>query len=125
MNNSTASHGRTSMKPSELLTKAKAVIADPKHWAQGWYAKDAKGQSVGPRKPDAVCWCSLGALEKVAYEEDTYKTCLAATGYLFKVSAECGYIGIPYFNDNSSHEAVMKAWDKAIKLAKEEENENR
>ena len=36
------------MKPSELLTKAKAVIADPKHWAQGWYAKDAEGQSVGP-----------------------------------------------------------------------------
>ena len=32
------------MKPSELLTKAKAVIADPKHWAQGQYAKDAKGQ---------------------------------------------------------------------------------
>lgn len=31
------------MKPSELLVKAKAVIADPKHWTQGWYAKTAKG----------------------------------------------------------------------------------
>ncbi len=109
------------MKPSELLTKAKAVIADPKHWTQGWYAKDAEGQPVGPRESYAVCWCSLGALDKVAHEENTYKTCLAATGYLFEASAECGYIGIPYFNDNSSHEAVMRAWDKAIKLAKEDE----
>ena len=33
------------MKPSELLIKAKAVIADPKHWTQGWYAQDAKLKS--------------------------------------------------------------------------------
>ena len=31
----------------------------------------------------------------------------------------------PDFNDNSSHEAVMKAGDEAIKLAKEDKNENR
>ena len=38
---------------------------------------------------------------------------------------EYGYSGITDFNDNSSHETVMKAWDKAIKLAEEEEDENR
>ena len=109
------------MKPSELLTKAKAVIADPKHWAQGFYAKDAKGQTLLPCNPDAVCWCSVGALEKVAYEEDTYSTRFAATKCLFEVSAEYGYSGITDFNDNSSHKAVMKAWDRAIELAKEAE----
>ena len=109
------------MKPSELLTKAKAVIADPKHWTQGWYAKDAEGQPVGPRKSYAVCWCSLGALDKVAHEENTYSTHSTTAGYLDVVSVECGYSGIPDFNDNSSHEIVMKAWDKAIKLAKEDE----
>jgi len=113
------------MKPSELLTKAKALIADPKHWAQGFYAKDSKGHDVGPAKPHAVCWCSLGALNKVAHEESIYSARFAATRYLSKVVDECGYRGIPDFNDSSSHEAVMKAWDKAIKLAKEEENENR
>ena len=30
----------------------------------------------------------------------------------------------PDFNDNSSHKVVMRAWDKAIKLAKEDKNEN-
>ena len=108
------------MKPSELLIKAKAVIADPKHWAQGWYAKDAEGQPVGPRKSYAVCWCSVGALEKVAHEENTHDTHSTTARYLFDVSAECGY-DIIDLNDNSSHEAVMRAWDKAIKLAKEDE----
>ena len=108
------------MKPSELLTKAKAVIADPKHWTQDVYAKDAKGQSTGPSTPDAVCWCSLGALHAVAHEENTYNTRFAATRYLARVSAECGYSDVSDFNDNSSHETVMRAWDKAIKLAKED-----
>ena len=109
------------MKPSELLTKAKAVIADPKHWTQGWYAKDAEGQPVGPRKSYAVCWCSLGAFGKVAHEENTYSTHSTTAGYLDVVADEYGYSGIPDFNDNSSHETVMRAWDKAIKLAKEDE----
>ena len=109
------------MKPSELLIKAKAVIADPKHWTKGWYAHNAEGQDVGPAEPDAVCWCSLGALHAVAHEENTYNTRLTAAGYLDKVSAECGYTSTHSFNDNSSHETVMKAWDEAIKLAKEDE----
>ena len=112
------------MKPSELLIKAKAVIADPKHWTQDVYAKDAEGQVTKTLSPDAACWCSLGALEKVAHEENTYSTHLTAAEYLDVVADECGY-GITDFNDNSGHGIVMRAWDKAIKLAKEDENENR
>ena len=112
------------MKPSELLTKAKAVIADPKHWTKGSYAKDAKGHSTGPAKSNAVCWCSAGALKKVAHEEGTYSTRLMTARYLAEVADDCGYSGIPGFNDGSSHEIVMKAWDKAIQLAKEDEDED-
>ena len=109
------------MKPSELLIKAKAVIADPKHWTQDVYAKDAKGHHTGPSTPDAVCWCSLGALKKVAHEENANGACFAATEYLAVVSDEFGCSSIPDLNDHSSHETVMKVWDKAIKLAKEDE----
>ena len=109
------------MKPSELLIKAQAVIADPRRWTQDVYAKDAEGQVTKTLSPDAVCWCSLGALEKVAHEENANGACFAATEYLAVVSEECGYSGISDFNDNSSHEVVMKVWDEAIKLAKEDE----
>lgn len=110
------------MKPSELLTKAKALIADPKHWTKGRYAIDAEGLNVGPGTSKAVCWCSVGAIEKVTHEEGVTDTRFKATQYLAQVSAKCGYSGIPDFNDNSSHKIVMEAWDKAIKLAKEDEN---
>lgn len=33
--------------------------------------------------------------------------------------------GIAAFNDTHTHEEVTAAWDEAIKLAKEDENENR
>ena len=108
------------MKPSELLIKAQAVIADPRRWTQDVYAKDAEGQVTKTLSPDAACWCSLGALEKVAHEENTYITRLTAAGYLAVVSDKYGYSGITDLNDNLSHETVMKAWDKAIKLAKED-----
>lgn len=113
------------MKVSEFLAKAKTLIADPKHWTQGFYAQDAQGQAVGPAQPHAVCWCSVGVLSKVAHEENAYDARFAAARCLFDVSEECGYDGVTDFNDNSSHETVMKAWDKAIKLAKEDEDENR
>lgn len=109
------------MKPSELLVKAQAVIADPEHWTQDWYARDAKGHHTGPSTPEAVCWCSIGAIDKVAHEEVIYSTRLMVEGYLARVADDCGYSDIPDFNDNSSHEAVMKAWDEAIRLAKEDE----
>ena len=109
------------MKPSELLIKAKAVIADPKHWTQGWYAHNADGFDVGSCEPEAVCWCSVGALDKVAHEEGAVDARFEAASYLFKVADEFGCSDIPDLNDHSSHETVMKAWDKAIKLAKEDE----
>ena len=113
------------MKPSEFLIKAKAVIADPKHWTQGWYAHNADGFDVESCNPEAVCWCSVGAINKVAHEEGVSDTRFKATQYLAQMAEECGYIGISDFNDNLSHEAVMREWDEAIKLAKEDENENR
>jgi hypothetical protein len=42
------------MKPSELL-------ADPKFWTKGAYARDNKGQTCDVRSPEAVCWCMVGA----------------------------------------------------------------
>ena len=110
------------MKPSELLIKAKAVIADPKHWTQGWYAHNADGFDVESCNPEAVCWCSVGAIDKVVHEEGVSDTRFKATLYLAEMAGEFGCSSIPDLNDHSSHETVMKAWDRAIKLAKEDEN---
>lgn len=106
------------MKTSEMLEKAKAVIADPSHWTQGWFAKDAAGRDTFSLRSDAVCWCSMGALNKAGF---------GPWGETFAIAFEAALVEIGYdggiasYNDNHTHEEVMKVWDRAIQLAKEDE----
>lgn len=110
------------MKPSELLTAAKAVIADPKHWTQNAFARDAAGNSACAANPGAVCFCALGAMDRAASNS------LHLTNWSVKADAELhlrhaavsirrdyGPAGI---NDDTDHPTVMKMFDTAIELAK-------
>lgn len=106
------------MKTSEMLEKAKAIIADPSHWTQGWFAKDAAGNDTFSLRSEAVCWCSMGALNKAGF--GPWGECFAP---VFEVALmEAGHTqGMASYNDTHTHEEVMKVWDRAIQLAKEDE----
>ena len=104
------------MKISEKLEAAKALIADPKNWTQDTYARDVHGEPTSPESMDAVCWCSLGALKKT----DSY---LEGAGLLLRsISGVSKHPFIPSFNDTRTHEEVMAMWDRAIELAKSDED---
>lgn len=105
------------MKQSEILIKAKGLIDTPEKWTQGEFARSEKGLSVQPTSPRATCFCSVGAIRKIG-------------------SRGCGGVHISYdllsgvmggsvinFNDTHTHAEVMAAWDEAIKIAREKENE--
>lgn len=47
-----------------ILTGARALLDSPEKWTREVLARDANGGKVGIRSPDAVCYCSLGALTK-------------------------------------------------------------
>jgi hypothetical protein len=53
------------MTALEALKRIRKLLADPKSWKQGTYAKDAKGNTVQPTDPKATCWCLVGAARKV------------------------------------------------------------
>lgn len=42
--------------------KAWELIADPKRWTQGWFARNASGHQVASCADDAACWCFFGAV---------------------------------------------------------------
>lgn len=48
----------------QLLTEARALIADIKHWTQLELA-NGDGGSLWPNDKKATCWCGDGALRKV------------------------------------------------------------
>lgn len=51
------------LKPSEVLDKAADLITPEGAWTQGYFARVAPGgNSIGPREPNAACWCAFGAV---------------------------------------------------------------
>jgi hypothetical protein len=52
-----------------VLTCAEALIRSPGRWTRGAYARRADGRAVDVLHPDAVCWCAVGAVLRVAEDE--------------------------------------------------------
>ncbi len=85
---------------SQVLPVVQALqqlLADPRCWTQGAFARDSMGLSVGPCYPDACCWCLSGGINKVDLNHDhrklIAKLLLAALPY---VSALTAYNDAPH-----------------------------
>ena len=113
------------MTPKEVLIAAKAVIADEKRWIKRQLAVDSRGVAAHVGGEAAVCFCAVGAIERVAYmnpkarPNDVTQEDLAsfrATLALQSVVKGLGHNAIHLFNDNvlTKHSDVMAAFDKAI-----------
>ena len=52
----------------QIVARARQIIADPKHWAQGDYAVFKNGNPAEPHYQRAYRFCAVGALNRAAYE---------------------------------------------------------
>jgi hypothetical protein len=97
------------MTPLETLKAARALITDPAKWTQGAQARDKRGQPFSTHNDNAVCWCALGAIEKVAdpYSEEAYE----AAKKLRSISPNGT---VSDFNDTHTHVEVLALFDAAI-----------
>ena len=106
------------MKTSKFLLTAKKFIDAPEKWTQGSDARTEDGIGVSARSIRAVCYCSVGALQKlhdpIDFYDDTNRHEMAAYKYLRIAMRNRN---IAEFNDCHTHAEVMAAWDKAIQLA--------
>lgn len=97
----------------QLLEQGKDLIADPKCWTQAAFARDWDDCGVRSCSPDAVRWCTAGAVLKVRDPPDQITK--EANWLLDRAMDGCAV----EFNDTHTHEEVMAAWDRAIYLAKQ------
>lgn len=102
------------MKPSEVLRKARALIEKPERWTKGWFSRDADGAEVSSSNQEAVCWCSVGAIWHAVGND--YQGLYAARAFLAEAIDDDD---VTKWNDRSTHEAVVAAFDRAIALAEE------
>ena len=103
---------------AQILKEARELLSSESRWTQGVIARDVIGVPVGAESDEAVCYCSLGAIDKVAGYQDAYSgNC--ATRKLQQVLQG----SVISFNDKQGrkHSEVLAAFDAAISLAEEEE----
>ena len=111
---------------SYTLAQARALIADPKHWAKHVSARNAENQKTGIYEPDAVCFCASAAVLRVSRTaKDPYllaTVCLRILDThardLARHSKNAGRWSCDTvsFNDNdlTTHEEILDLFDRAI-----------
>ncbi len=107
------------LSAADILSKAADLIEPPGAWTQFARGRDAKGIWEQPRSPKAVCWCIVGALERVDPTEypDEYRH--PALKYVAKVVRRANP---SHWNDgiNRKQRQVVAALRKAADLARAE-----
>lgn len=99
------------MRVSEQLRAAKALIADPKNWTRGAFARSAFDNVIGPETEGACKWCAVGALYKVG---DVHGR---AGNLLWDAAAKIGRGHPALVNDELGHATVLRMFDLAIAKA--------
>lgn len=96
----------------DLLKRARERISAPERWTKGGYAKDAKGFSVAPDAPEAVCWCASGAVKAESPDGDELYDIRGALS--LHISGITN--GIPRFNDapSTTHADILALFDRTI-----------
>lgn len=103
-------------KVRQILQEARNLIAAG--WTKGTFARNADGQAVPNDSKSAQCFCTIGAIRRVAdHGSEPLGPYLEA---VVAVRQAAGTRNIPSWNDNSNRtkEEVLEAFDKAIKSVK-------
>lgn len=96
------------MDKKDVLIAARELISEESRWTKGEAARSKDGSSVDPNSPLAVCWCAVGAIEKIA-GLNTLAFWHAQDSLRMK-----SRINIAEYNDKHSHKRVLALFDRAI-----------
>lgn len=106
----------------ETLEAARALLA--RGWTQNVCARNEKGEGVGSRAPEAVCWCALGAINAVTSSSFEGAAVRAAVyqAILDSVRSRHPFLDLSGWNDrpNRTQEEVLELFDAAIARLKSE-----
>ena len=97
----------------QIVEKARALIADERHWCRGELARDVNGVGVCPTADSAMKRCGLGALITAAYQitnehRGAHDLAIQALRPLY------GSATVVHVNDIRGHAAVLALFDEVI-----------
>lgn len=97
-----------------IIERARALIATPQTWTQGEFARDANGQPVNWRSPDAVQFCLWGALNRAAYEMTGNKRQSIPLADHAAAALRNGRTSLSGVNDRGTHIDVLRLFDRYL-----------
>ncbi len=103
----------------KLLRNARWRIADVVHWTTGYFARDNEGVPVASWRPEATCWCLLGAMNW-AYDCGHAGISFVERDQALNLLASVCPEGMADVNDDLGHAAVLDRLDRAILKATKE-----
>jgi hypothetical protein len=107
----------------KLLIEARERIADPAHWTQNAFARNALGEETDAGSPHAESWCAKGSLMRsiMTYGCTVYVQASEALERAVSGWGHCGRDAVFNMNDTSTHAEVVAAFDRAIAPYNQEE----
>lgn len=85
----------------------KELLCDESRWTKGSFAKDSFGKSTNSFAENAVCWCLVGAINKI-YRENSSK--IVNKVCIKLIDPDSDWLSLAHFNDDPSiaYKDVMK-----------------
>ena len=102
-----------------VLTAARTIVADPARWCAYPHALDADGLKCEGRASYAMRWGALGALDRIAAEEDAAQDSIGNAITLMNQAAgklSGGGLATAWvLNENAGHATTVGMFDQALK----------
>ncbi|RWJ03413.1 hypothetical protein [Mesorhizobium sp.] len=95
----------------EIVEGMIELFDNPEKWVRDDFAYNAKGYTVTPTSPTAICWCLQGAADRIAgepiFSDDDFATERWDLRQEIKDAFEAelkpqGYVGMVHFNDDEN-----------------------
>lgn len=94
----------------ETLVQARDLLSNPARWTQGMLAGDESNNQVAVNSLDAVCWCAIGACNKVSGNLSEHPDSLR------RAAEEMRGWSPSQVNDSVGYEATLEMFDRAIEI---------
>jgi hypothetical protein len=94
-----------------VIETARALIATPRTWTQGEFARDACGEPVSWRSSRAASFCVWGALNRAAYNLTGDRRQAITLADHAARALRNGTSSLSGTNDNGTHDDVMAIFD--------------
>lgn len=101
------------MNNIEFLKAVRALIEKPENFTTGDWARDSEGNGVDVDDPRATCFCTLGAMRKIAATKSDWATKCDIEPHLYAYAGKYGMTTAGY-NDVRGHTAVLDMFDSII-----------